>query len=73
MLTYVIFQQYPVVRMFKLVPLAESAQVFLVILFQCFTVYLIVPLQRAGRYREGIQMFFLRHQRTPLSSWCLLQ
>ena len=59
MLTYVLFQQYTVVRMFKLVLLTKTAQVFLVILFQCLTVYFVVPLQGAAGIGKVSKYFFI--------------
>lgn len=58
MLTYVLFQQYTVARMFKLVLLTKTAQVFLVILFQCLTVYFVVPLQGAAGIKKVSKYFF---------------
>lgn len=73
LLTHVLLNQYPIICMIKLIPFTKAAQVLLVVLLQSLTIYLIVSLQREGRYWEGIQKFFLRHQRTPLSSWCLVR
>ena len=63
--TYVLLQQHPVRGVILLRPFLEIAQMMLVVALQRAAVNLKVSLQRAGRYRVGVQIFFLRHQRTP--------
>ncbi len=70
-LTHIPWKKYPVRGMPKLFPLAKAAQMVLVAPFKYSPIDLKVPLQRAGRYGVGIQIFFLRHQQIPLNSWCL--
>ncbi len=67
----VLRDEHPVAGMTELVPLAEAAEVLLVVLLQRAPVNLEVALQRAGRYRVCIQIFFLRHPQIPSNSGCL--